>query len=183
MRAFFGLPIEGEPRGEIRAWCRGNLLCDGRRVPPENFHITLCFLGHVTPDQLADICDHVDTIQGSAFDLVLDEPGYFAKPRVFWVGPSRVPDALHDLSHQLRHIASRAGLRIDRRPYQPHLTLIRKCRHPAIPTDVAPTIHLPCDRFCLYESRSTDRGVRYLPLATWHLQPGSVELDDVGEIR
>ena len=155
MRAFFALPVEGKARGEVRAWRNGNLICDGRRVEPENFHITLCFLGHVTPEQLSAVCDHADTIRGSTFGLVLDEPGYFPKPRVFWLGPSQVPAELHDLSRRLGGIASRAGLRIDKRPYQPHLTLIRKCRHPALPSLRSPQISIGCDRFCLYESRST----------------------------
>jgi 2'-5' RNA ligase len=169
MRAFFGLPVEGKPRNEVRRWRDGNLLGDGRRVPEENFHITLCFLGSVAPEQLSVICDQVDDLRGSAFELVLDQPGYFPRPRVVWIGPTQIPQALSELSCRLGRIASRSGLRIDKRPYQPHLTLIRKCRDPSLPPLDSPRIALTCDHFCLFESRSTDQGVRYLPLASWPL--------------
>lgn len=172
MRAFLGLPLERDSRSEVRAWRDGNLFCDGRAVDPENFHITLCFLGSVSAADLDRICEQADALDAAPFDLVLDETGYFARPRVLWIGPSRPPPAIGELSRSLGRIAARAGLRIDRRPFRPHLTLMRKCRDPDLSAIPPPAIAFRCDRFCLYESRSTERGVRYLPLASWPLAAG-----------
>ncbi len=177
MRAFFGLSIGEHATHQVQTWRQRQLLCDGRLVPRENFHITLCFLGSVTGAQLSSCCDGADALIESGFDLMLDETGYFPKPRVLWIGPSRIPDALHALSHRLGGIASRAGLKVDRRPYQPHLTLMRKCRDPALETLESPSIAISCDQFSLFESRSTDNGVRYYPLATWRLEAPYMELD------
>ncbi len=172
MRAFFALPLDGEARSEAAHWRRNNLLCEGRPVVAENFHITLCFLGNLDTAQVDAVVTAADRIRSAPFDLLLDSPGYFPRPKVFWIGPTRVPDALAGLADTLVRISRRAGINVERRPYQPHLTLLRKVREPATPPLRPPGIRLRCERFVLMESKSGADGVRYFPRESWQLGGG-----------
>jgi 2'-5' RNA ligase len=171
MRVFFALPLSRECRDATERWRQANLLFDGRRVPASNFHITLCFLGSLDDRQVSAISAAADRIPMEPFDCTLDTPGYFPRPGVFWIGPAETPPPLASLAGALEKAARRAGLSIERRPYRPHLTLVRKCREPVTPPLRPPRINLRCNRFCLMESRSGKSGVNYIPLRSWPSGP------------
>ena len=169
MRVFFALPLPAKSRDALDRWRRQNLLAEGRQVPAANFHVTLCFLGNLEEPRLSAVVDAADRISADRFDLVLNTPGYFPRPRVYWVGPQVVPKPLAALAETLSHTARRLGIAVDRRPYRPHLTLLRKCREPASPPLKPPDIRLDCDRFCLMASHSGTDGVHYAALRSWDL--------------
>jgi 2'-5' RNA ligase len=139
-----------------------------RAVFPGNFHITLAFLGNVNADQRACVEQTANGLQCSPFKLTIDTADYWHKPRILWVGPSEVPDALVTLATELRDGAIECGVQMDMRPYNAHVTLMRKIAR--LPEGLA--IHpftWVAKHFVLIESTTRPEGVRYEVINQWPL--------------
>ena len=172
MRLFFALEPAASTATAISDWRDCNLPALGVPVPPRNFHITLAFLGSLKTSALPQLCQSVDDwlndnpIAGTT--LTLNQVGYWPKPGIFWLGPSHWPDNLSSLAKKLNHLGIRAGATRDRNPFQPHVTLFRRC-HTAPQPNVAPETPFPYAHFCLFESREGKNGVSYRSLSEWDL--------------
>lgn len=98
-------------------------------VSPDNYHITLCFLGSTSVNQVEAI---TQAIQDTAnryepFNLSLAGFGYFGSadtPKVLWAGiePNKT---LGLLATDMGALARAAGFSLDEKPFSPHLTLAR----------------------------------------------------------
>ena len=99
-------------------------------VDPDIMHLTLKFLGNISPDiigritaALEEACHGVHPLQ-----LEISEPGVFPNTRrvqVVWVG---LTGELEKLSHLQKRIDSNLeplGFKAESRPFTPHLTLAR----------------------------------------------------------
>lgn len=141
----------------------------GRRVPPTNLHVTLLFLGSLAPAQRQAMEAVAAAVVAPACTVTLDRYGYWRRPQVLWVGSRVTPPALLVLVERLQQGAEAAGLRIDTRPYEVHLTLFRKVRRvPRAWPEPEPLVW-PVDRYALVESVADAGGVRYEPLRSWAL--------------
>ncbi len=98
----------------------------GRRVPLFNLHLTLHFLGNVPLDKIDCYVEKANEVKASQFELAINERGYFKKPKIVWMGLEHSPDALIDLQRQLGQFISSCGFGVERRPYNPHITVARK---------------------------------------------------------
>ena len=143
----------------------------GRRVRPENLHCTLVFLGSVDAGQRLCVEAAAAALASPPFTLVFDRFGYFRRPQVAWLGCSRTPPALLDLAGQLSHGCVACGFPAEQRPYEVHLTVMRKLRRDPGRAPFMP-IDWRVERFALVESLSTNEGVRYRPLQFWVLRGG-----------
>lgn len=102
-----------------------------RWTRPEQWHLTLAFLGEV-PDE------DVPALQKALADVVGDAPmalrlaggGCFGD-RVLWVGLAGDVPALRTLAASVAGAARTSGVAFDDQPYRPHLTLARAGREPA----------------------------------------------------
>ena len=100
-----------------------------RWVPAKNIHLTLKFLGDVSPNNI-DLLTKVLNNEVSthpAFEITLSEVGAFPntrRPRVIWVGIDAPPPLL-DLQKGVDARTVRLGYPSEDRPYSPHLTLAR----------------------------------------------------------
>ncbi|MCB1699902.1 MAG: RNA 2',3'-cyclic phosphodiesterase [Halioglobus sp.] len=173
MRTFFGLEAEATTAIQIADWRDRQFACDGRPVPPANFHITLAFVGETSPQALENLCLSVDAwlarqdTRGAK--LLLDCTGYWPKPGIYWLGPKTWPDTLSALAAKLRQLATNIGARRDRNPFQPHVTLFRQCVTAPLAPATEPAITLAYRHFTLFESRQGKSGVSYHPLQHWEL--------------
>jgi 2'-5' RNA ligase len=99
-----------------------------RPVSYELFHITLHYLGAADVDSVVSAVEgHTSFSSLSSFDLTIDSLGHFGRrnrPSVLWAGiqPSLELNALHQA---LILALSACGIRVDARPYHPHITLAR----------------------------------------------------------
>jgi 2'-5' RNA ligase len=101
-----------------------------KSVSPEGIHLTLKFLGNVSPTKIKDIVSVMEqSSQGVApFSLQITEVGAFPnmrRPRVVWVGIKGELDKL--IGWQKRLDDGLVPLRFEKetRPFTPHLTLAR----------------------------------------------------------
>lgn len=109
MRCFAGIQLSPD----IRAVCAGiqerlrAAALDARYDPPENFHLTLAFLGNVEDGRLDELSG---TLRGAAkrcapFTLTFDRLGAFPnerRPRIVWVGSRAHPAAYRELAAAVR---------------------------------------------------------------------------------
>ena len=175
MRVFFGLELDASTALQITDWRDRQLPCAGTPVPPANFHITLAFVGPLDNPAIERLCESVEEwlarseVAGGA--LSLDQTGYWDKPGIYWLGPSSWPEPLSRLSRKLRGLATAAGAKRDRNPFQPHITLYRRCTGAPLAPSQAPVFSLAYRHFSLFESRQGKKGVSYHSLQDWDLLP------------
>lgn len=100
-----------------------------RWMAPESWHVTLAFLGEVPGSQIAGLLSALGPVVAGAppMTLQLGGAGRFGRPRprVLWAGVAGDVEALAVVADRLAAAARHAGVPVDERPYQPHLTLGR----------------------------------------------------------
>lgn len=142
----------------------------GRRILPEQLHLTLAFLGSIETERLACVKNVADKLTGNTFRLSFDTPGFFPKPQVVWLGMQEIPPALQVLqAHLTLGLQQTCELQLDTRPYVPHLTLWRKVKQVDLPSGISPVMW-PVRRFVLAASRTYAEGAHYQILQEWPLK-------------
>jgi 2'-5' RNA ligase len=145
----------------------------GRLVPPENWHLTLRFLGivdEVTYERFLAGMNGIEEV--SPFPIRLGSLGGFPNERkatVLWADVIDGVETLGRLNEIAEEAARAAGLEPEERPYRPHLTLSRIRPPEDISALTAEKLDLrwSCDEILVYESRFNGGGVRYEPLETF----------------
>jgi len=165
MRLFFALPCPAQLAEAIGCW-RDSVGIEGRPVAQANLHLTLAFLGNQPQDALESLKQLAAELSIDAFALQLDRLQMIGKDYACLV-PGRRPSQLDQLVAQLHAGLAARGVALGARPFLPHVTLSRHVR--ALPDALPPPLDWPVDRFGLYQSENTPRGVRYRELASWAL--------------
>ncbi len=126
MRLFVGIDLPWQLRQGI-----ANLATSGiqgaRWVPPENYHLTLRFIGEVPPHRAEEIDLSLAALRGRKLELTLAGVGTFSKggrANTLYVGVER-NQRLEHLQSKIETALQRTGLDPERRRFQPHVTLAR----------------------------------------------------------
>jgi RNA 2',3'-cyclic 3'-phosphodiesterase len=177
-RLFVALPLNDAFRAEVEEYLGGAVgALPGRTVPPQNWHLTLCFLGDTPAAERERLCAQLDTVDlGTAFPLVFTSLGAFpraARASVLWLGTREGSGPTATLAERVASAARAAGLEPDAKPFKPHLTLSRL----RTPQDLRPLIErvpefghvLHAERVVLYRSRPGAGAPRYEEVAGWRL--------------
>ena len=167
-RLFFALWPDDEVRARLVEQARLVHIHTGRHVPPENYHITLVFLGNVEEQTIPELADGAEALSIPGFSLQINHGGWWKRAKVAWLAPAYTPEPLLELVRQLHHRARLAGLPVDERDYSPHLTIARKLTRPLKPCTFEP-IHWDVREFCLVESVTHEKGARYRVMQSWAL--------------
>lgn len=172
MRLFFGLSPSDEARLSVSALSRrAEALNPGRYTIPQNYHITLAFLGDVPQARLHDAQEALERCV-SRFPAPYVAPGrldYFGRAQngILILRCESDPD-LAPLHEALTKELQARSLPFDSGPFAPHITL---ARHARIEEDAlrALSCSVPaftCARAYLYLSARDESGVlRYTPLS------------------
>lgn len=169
MRTFLALTPDASTSIAIEKWC--SLCWPGlsRKIPIQNYHVTVAFLGDATPAQLQAIQDEIDGIEQPAFVLMFDEVRYLPEPSVLWLSVSQMPELAINLAEKSKNIANRASVRVTKRRYQPHLTLARNITSPPGAPLIAPEFAVQFTSLELMQSIRERSGARYLEINSWKL--------------
>jgi 2'-5' RNA ligase len=98
-------------------------LSSRRTSTPEQWHITLAFLGEVShPEGLYDGLREA-AARTPPFELHLAGSGAFRGARVVWTGVAGDVDGLGALASEVQHACRSAGVPLERRRFRPHLTV------------------------------------------------------------
>ena len=179
IRAFVGIPVP-EPVARSLTIAQAGLEV-GYPVPPENFHITLAFLGEQQEPVVEEVADALSLVSADAFDLRLSGLGTFGSaPRILFADVAPSP-ALSALRKRVRRIAVDAGIEMTHERFRPHVTLARFGRglvgddaeslRGHIARRMAMVDHeFQAQEFTLYESHLGRSGPSYAALATFSLR-------------
>ncbi|MEX2148956.1 MAG: RNA 2',3'-cyclic phosphodiesterase [Steroidobacteraceae bacterium] len=176
MRLFFALwPSEDQRAALVALTGPAIAPVAGKPVQPANLHVTLAFLGLVPGRTFVHLVEIGGRSAGEAVDLAFQRLEYWHKPRVVVAVPGRVPSAGRRLVDRLWTELEALGYERERRPWQPHLTLVRHVRQPPSP-GFGPTLPAKAAAaaafgwgLALVESSTHPEGARYRPLANWPL--------------
>lgn len=173
-RLFTAIEVPAEV-GLALSMLRGGL-SGARWIDPENYHITLRFVGDVDEVLAREVMYALGQVRRRGFDLALDGLDQFGghKPRSLFAAV-RANAALKELQAEHERIMQRLGLSPDR-AYKPHVTLARL--RDASSRQVADYLatrgsyrsqpfHVP--RFVLFSSRDSVGGGPYLVEAAYPL--------------
>lgn len=130
MRLFVALALPVDLTDRLARMCSG--LPGAAWVRPENFHLTLRFIGEVDGLQAADIDAALSNLSGPPFELVLTGLGQFGegrKTRAVWVGVQASPE-LSALQSRIERALNSNGLEPESRKFHPHVTLARFSNSP-----------------------------------------------------
>ncbi len=168
MRLFVALDLPWEVRRQLSQLATG--LPGARWLPPENYHITLRFLGEM-PAHRAEELDHaLAALRGKRFTLQLGGVGVFEKagrPQTLFVGVERSPQLDH-LQAKIETAVQRIAFEPERRRFTPHVSVARLDgappaklvewvqRHNLMRADLVPVEH-----FTLFSSRLSKEGADY----------------------
>lgn len=139
----------------------------GRKISPENLHLTLFFLGNTSAERLACLMDNLQGIEVPPLTLLLDRLGYWPRSRILWLGTSQTPLSLEELVTTLNRRLAACGYKPEQRPFRAHITLARKFPGPPAILKLAEPIGWPIDHIALVESVNQKDGGHYQVLHRW----------------
>jgi 2'-5' RNA ligase len=174
-RIFTGFEIP-EHVAQSLALLRGGLP-GARWVDPENYHVTLRFIGDVDESVAQDIASMLGRVRRTELELRFDHLKSFGgrKPRaiVAALAPSR---ELIELQAEHERLMQRVGLEPEGRKYTPHVTLARlrdsSSRQVAdylATRALLQPLPFKASRFVLFSSRASIGGGPYLVEAAYPL--------------
>ncbi|WP_333829615.1 RNA 2',3'-cyclic phosphodiesterase [Pararhodobacter sp.] len=124
IRAFIAIPIPETIRSQLVV--SQYLLPIARPLPPENFHLTLAFLGSAPENQLEELHFALEQITAPALELQIDGLGVFGGNKPRSVHATFRPDpALNRLQARIARAADMTGFARETRRFTPHVTLGR----------------------------------------------------------
>jgi len=141
----------------------------GHRTHPQDFHLTLVFLGDLDAERRGCAEAAAGRVRGSPFVLKLDRLGCFPQAGVLWCGTSEQPPLLSDLLRALNGGLAACGFRPERRAFMSHVTLTRKAR-PLPARGLESPIVWPVAGFALVMARPGEYP-RYRVERSWPLVP------------
>ena len=124
-RLFVAIDPPAEIRQQLAFLCCG--LPDARWTPPEQLHLTLCFIGEVSGTAFLDIKEALGEIKAPPLDLRLQGVGFFpfrGQLRVVWAGLEK-SEPLLALQRKITTRLFQLGLEPENRKFSPHITLAR----------------------------------------------------------
>jgi 2'-5' RNA ligase len=138
----------------------------GKLIVPEAIHMTVVFLGNVSVKQLPQIRQIGAETPWQDVNVCFDRIGWFRRARVVWAGSSNPPETLATVVAGLQARLRGAGLDVDRRSFQPHVTLLRKIRRPPAQREMEP-VECCFRRIYLVRSQLDRGGSRYVNVDCW----------------
>ncbi len=177
-RLFTGLEMPADAVSVLTG-LRGGLP-GARWIDPENYHVTLRFIGDVDNRTASSVADMLDRIRRSAFSITLDGIGVFGgrKPHSVFAGVTSSPD-LAALQAEQERMMQMLGLPPDPRKFSPHVTVARL--RGVSPGAVAAYMEsrggffwgpIAIGRFVLFSSRSNQGGGPYVVEEAYPLEGG-----------
>lgn len=171
-RVFFALWPDAAALDALEtAAASGNESCGGRRMRRDSLHLTLAFIGGVSPAQLDELLNLAGKLRVEPFDLTLEQLGWWPRNGIFWAGCQATPSRQHRLFGELSRALCAAGFTVDTRPHFPHVTLLRNAHCGALPVLASP-ICWRVEAFSLVESQLQASGRLYSVLGCWPLISG-----------
>lgn len=180
VRAFIGIfPPPGIQRALHRAALTLSVEGSVRYVPPENIHLTIKFLGDVTPEKLSEAGKTLAAMSERHEPFEVELSGFGAFPsarrgRVLWAAVGGESDRLGAIAAAVEDTLEPLGFVREPHTYRPHLTLGRARGRPFIldETTASKNLTFSAERLMLVRSILRSDGASYEPVGTYPLAGG-----------
>ena len=175
LRTFIGIPLSPAAKEMLR-----KIQEDLQRFPifvkwvdSSNIHLTLKFLGEITPQKLKSIQTIFPSLfkNSSSFEITITHLGAFPdveKPRIIWAGISQNAERLTELAQKIENDLALFGFPKEDQEFTPHLTIGRVRSLKNIETiaheisgKTIPPITQTIDTVVLFKSILTSQGPIY----------------------
>lgn len=127
MRLFVAVEPPKALRGKLGILSKRLGAFGGREVEADKIHISICFIGNASEDQLRKIKAVLETVVFKSFECGIRGLGCFTvkDPRVVFAMVTAGEEKLRKIQAQLSKKLKSSGIRLELRDYTPHLTLGR----------------------------------------------------------
>ena len=168
LRLFVAIDIPDGIKSQLTGWRMS--MSGARWVSPDQMHLTLAFLGEHPLSVYDEVCQSLEDIKFSPFDIEFQEVGFFGSkkvPRTLWASVHSSP-GLIGLQKSVSKRCQDLGIEIEARKFRPHLTLARL--NGASYEDLGRFLEAGClarsdsfsvDSFALFSSKLLPRGAVY----------------------
>jgi len=131
IRSFIAFDIDSESVIKRLSEVQKTLLNTGadlKTVEPRNIHVTMRFLGDISPSMIDPIHEEMEKVSFAPFEIELRGLGAFPTlkyAKVVWVGIKDGAEKLTDIFNQLEPRIRGLGFKPDPKGFSPHLTIAR----------------------------------------------------------
>lgn len=183
-RLFIALDLPEEVTVALDRLCEG--LPGVRWADPDQFHLTLRFIGEVGQGMFYEIGEALARVSHPPFELALKGLGQFpprGAPHTLWVGVEDPQGALPTLRRRVERVLDDVGIEPERRKFAPHVTLGRFRSPPPEPRlasylfsrNLFRTQRFPVSSFGLYSSQLRPEGSLYMLEGSYDFVAGVAE--------
>ena len=144
-------------------------------VPPEQFHVTVHFLGETDERMILKLTKQLNEVSyPPQFELFLDGLDAFPdkkEPKTMYVRTSFRTEAFGVVKRSANVLAG-LGVPLGKRPWKPHITIGRVKKQAEVfkPREIeVPEVSFDVGHFTLYESQLTHEGSEYSAIETFSL--------------
>ncbi|MGG6314264.1 RNA 2',3'-cyclic phosphodiesterase [Paenibacillus macerans] len=137
-RLFIAVPLPKDVKQRLEEWCstQKDRLKFKKWVHPEDYHITVQFLGDTSPERLGELEASLKRASAGTLPFTLEAAGFGtfgrpANPSVLWAGIRGDGAGLEGLHRRVASENSALGYVPEDRKFSPHITLARKYREEA----------------------------------------------------
>lgn len=189
IRSFLAFELPPDIRGvmeKVSAEVK-KLDLDVRWVRVENIHLTVIFMGSIDQGKISRMAQDIGRIctRTRAFQISVKGVGFFPdmrRPRVMWLGIDGELERLSRFRDDLQRPLSKFGIKEEKRPFRPHLTLGRfrkggtnqRARLEELVRKYGNLKSPPCsvEELVLFRSDLKPSGAEYTKLSSWPLGGG-----------
>ena len=131
IRSFIAFDIDNESVIKRFSEAQAKLVNTGadlKLVKPQNIHMTMRFLGNISPPMVDSIHEEMKKISFTPFNVEIKGLGVFPKlkyARVIWAGIRKGADELTNVFNQLEPLLRGLGFKPDPKGFSAHLTIAR----------------------------------------------------------
>ena len=132
LRTFLAIEIAERIKEEVMPFAHKleDACPEFRFIPPENWHLTLHFLGEVEAEKLEMLKSHMPKtlLKTRPFSVFLEGFGVFPnyeKPRILWIGIGGELPPLLALQTALGQLLQELRFEVEKRTFHPHITIAR----------------------------------------------------------
>ena len=166
LRLFCALRLPGDVVDELSAWQAAELRA-GRRVPRENLHVTLAFLGRRPAGDVPAVARELAAAAAAADAIRLQEQRYRETRSVGMIVFDDVGGAGGKLAAELGSRLEQIGVfRREDRPWLPHVTVTRFRERPRLRPPLPGLGEISPSDAAVYVSRLHPNGALYEALET-----------------
>ena len=179
LRIFAGIALPENLREQLAGLRAG--LQDARWVEPQDYHVTLKFIGEVDEGMAEDLDAALSAVRAAPPNVAIEGVGCFEsrnKVRAVWAGVAP-DDPLSALRDRIEMAVAQAGGPAETRKFKPHVTLARLKRAPLAGVQPYLQAHdglrltpFTPPSFQLFRSHLGKKGAHYEVIADYPLASG-----------